>query len=414
MSLARALDLAPGRVIAGKYTLARPLGVGGMGAVWSACNEATGAEVAVKVLLPRPDDGAEVLARFRREAYATAQLSHRGIVRIYDLVEHEGDSLALVMERLRGKSLATLLAQSGSVAIEDAVTLALDVLSALAHAHGAGIVHRDLKPENIFLAVDPDGVVTPKILDFGISKLRFPEVSQITRQGEMLGTPSYMSPEQVRGGEIDARSDLFNVGILLYEMISGQNPFAMSGMHSVVVAVLEDEPPPLLNVPPRLAAVIERALSKDPADRYPSATLLAEALRAAMGLPARPSWSGLHEIIESTPPPPPANPSAALPAQDRNPVRIGVATAFAIAGLVLLALGPARLDARAQHRTTTVVAKRVHLTKAIAIKEEGKPAAEAFVVSVWQRPPSEPERAAPPRRVTILSRRESIARNPGF
>jgi serine/threonine-protein kinase len=413
MSLARALDLAPGRVIAGKYTLVRSLGVGGMGAVWAACNEATGAEVAVKVLLPRPDDGAEVLARFRREAYATAQLSHRGIVRIYDLVEHEGDSLALVMERLRGKSLATRLAQSGPVAVEDAVALTLDVLSALAHAHGAGIVHRDLKPENIFLAVDPDGVVTPKILDFGISKLRFPQVSQITREGEMLGTPSYMSPEQVRGGQIDARSDIFNVGILLYEMISGENPFAGDGMHSVVVAVLEDEPPPLVGAPPRLAAVIARALSKDPADRYPSATLLAEALRTAMGLPARPSWSGLHEIVESTPPPAPLLPPPPISAAEK-PMRVGVATAVAVAGIFVLALGPARLDARTLHGTVAVVAKPIRATKALAMKQEAHRPSEAFAFSGgWMRG-SVPERTPQQRRLTVLSHRDPAARDPGF
>jgi serine/threonine-protein kinase len=419
--------MAPGCVVAGKYTLVRPLGVGGMGAVWAACNESTGAEVAVKMLLPRPDDSAEIVARFRREAYATAQLSHRGIVRIYDLVEHDGDTLVLVMERLRGRSLAMHLAQFAALPLEEAIGIALDVLSALAHAHGAGVVHRDLKPENIFLAVDPDGLVTPKILDFGISKLRFPEVSQITREGEMLGTPSYMSPEQVRGGEIDARSDLFNVGILLYEMISGHNPFAGTGMHSIVVAVLEETPPPLPGVSPELAAVVARALSKTPADRFASAAELALALRAAMGMPARPTWSGLREPTESLPPPP-VVPPATVPRPMRRPFGVGAAAvAFATLALVVLFFGPARLDARprlesaiAQHERAPLppIAKSSRVRKAVATKRVDVARKEELV-----SPP--PARLEPPaalahpsafplRRATALNRRGAVARDPGF
>ena len=286
------LELGTGSVIGGKYTLLRPIGVGGMGAVWVARNEATGAEVALKLLLRHPDDGADIMVRFRQEAHTTARLSHRGIVRIYDLVEAGGgdSSLILVMELLRGQTLAAFLRERRRLPLEDALAIILPVLSALSHAHAAGIVHRDLKPENIFLAVDPDGLVTPKILDFGISKVRIPKAPIITRDGEMLGTPSYMSPEQVRGKpNVGRESDIFNVGILLYELLSGKNPFAGDGLHSMVVAILEETPAPLGIVPPGVWNVIERALRKSPRERYASAADLASALRLAVGLPLTPS-----------------------------------------------------------------------------------------------------------------------------
>ena len=191
-------------------------------------------------------------------------------MRIYDLVEVEGEdatSLVLVMELLRGHTLAEYLHQRGPLTLEEALGIVLPVLSALSYAHQAGIVHRDLKPENIFLAIDPDGVVTPKILDFGISKVSVPQAPIITRDGEMVGTPSYMSPEQIRGNDVDAQSDIFNVGILLYEMLSGQNPFSGEALNSMMVATLETDPAPLAGIPAEVWSVIERALCKSRSGR---------------------------------------------------------------------------------------------------------------------------------------------------
>jgi eukaryotic-like serine/threonine-protein kinase len=284
-----ALDAAP--VYAGKYRLVRQLGAGGMGAIWAARNEATGAEVALKVLLPS-DSAAELVQRLRREAHATGRLSHRNIVRVYDFIEF-GDAdehVALVMELLHGRTLADHLDEHGKLSVDEAVAITLPILSALDHAHTHGVVHRDLKPENVFLAVDPDALMTPKILDFGISKLRMGPGPIITRQGEMLGTPSYMSPEQVRGqSDVDGRSDLFNVGILLYEMLSGRNPFLGAGLHGILMSVLEGHPPCIDEAPPAVWRVIERALAKSPDARFASAGDLAVALRSAVGLAERTS-----------------------------------------------------------------------------------------------------------------------------
>lgn len=282
---ASTLELKAGALVADKYRLLRPAGFGGMGAVWVARNEATGAEVAVKILLAHKAETPEVAARFRREAYAAAQLAHRGIVRVFDLVElgppHEG-SLVMVMELLRGGTLADLMDKQPRFTVQETLDIVMPLLSALAHAHRAGVIHRDLKPENVFLAVDPDGHVTPKILDFGISKLTSVEVPSITTDGAMLGTPSYMSPEQVRGAaNLDARSDVFTMGILVYEMLAGKNPFQNPTYHSVVAAILERDPEPLPDVGTEVWAVIARALRKRPEDRFNNASELAVALRKA-------------------------------------------------------------------------------------------------------------------------------------
>ena len=298
------LSLDEGVVLGNKYRLLRPAGFGGMGAVWVARNEATAAEVVVKVLVTAREgvDG-EAIARFRREAHTAAQLYHRGIVRIFDLVElsfkHDDldssvrqaksigeppppDALVLVMELLRGETLASHMDKKVRFSQEEALAIVLPLLSALAHAHAQGIVHRDLKPENVFLSVDPDGHVIPKILDFGISKLLQPAVPRITTDGAMLGTPSYMSPEQARGlPNVDARADVFAAGILLYECLAGENPFSSGSYHSVVAAILEREPPVLKMVSPEVWRVIKRALEKPAALRYADAGELASALIAA-------------------------------------------------------------------------------------------------------------------------------------
>ncbi len=284
-------DLGVAPLVAGKYRLVRRLGVGGMGAVWAARNDATGAEVALKVLLAS-DASEDLVERLRREAYATARLSHRSIVRVYDLIDfgEAGDQVAIVMELLHGRTLADHLKDRGKLPLEEVVAIALPILGAVEHAHRHGVVHRDLKPENVFLAVDPDGIVTPKILDFGISKLRVaPRRPAITQDGELLGTPSYMSPEQVRGTDLDGRSDLFNVGILLYEMLTGHNPFLGHGLHGILLSILEEEPKRVAGVPTAVWRVIERALQKDPERRFASADELATALRRAIAAPKRSS-----------------------------------------------------------------------------------------------------------------------------
>jgi serine/threonine-protein kinase len=281
MTPMRTTDSAPsgvrsGQLIGGKYLLTEPLGAGGMGQVWAARNLATSAEVALKLLhgFGCTPAGAE---RLRREAHATAQLSHPSIVRTFDLVDADG-SLAIAMERLRGRTLAELLAARAPLTIEQTMNVVLPILDALDHAHHFGVVHRDLKPENIFLALEPDGEVTPKLFDFGISKMLLDANPPITGGGEIVGTPEHMSPEQLRGGPIDARSDVFCAGIVLYMCLTGKHPFVPTPGVRAVVAVLEADPARPENLPLSLWQVIERTLAKDPAGRFASAKELADAL----------------------------------------------------------------------------------------------------------------------------------------
>ncbi len=278
---APARQLAPGDRFAGKYVLARRIAVGGMGEIWVAKNAATSADVALKVLRGDLDRKLEVEARFRHEAQLGAMLAHRNIVRVFDLLEEPDGSLLLVMELLRGETLRRYLKNHGAISATEAVAIMLPVLSALQHAHEMGIVHRDLKPANILLAVDPDGHVTPKLLDFGIAKI--PASGVKTMFGRVLGTPRYMSPEQIRTDpKIDGRSDIFSAGTLLVEMLTGSSPFLASSPSASLAAVLEQQVDPDPRIDPKLWLVINRALAKRPYERYASASEFAAALRAAL------------------------------------------------------------------------------------------------------------------------------------
>ena len=313
----RSIVLEEGSLLAQKYRLSRPAGFGGMAQLWVARNEATGAEVCIKILVPDKSDD-ESVERFRREAYAAARLSHRAIVRIFDLVELGPDgeatkgkpaALAIVMELLHGETLGDHLMKRGMLPVEEAMDLALPILSALAHAHRAGVVHRDLKPDNIFLATDPDGHVIPKVLDFGVSKvaitgehgLKNPAtplpVKALTLDGVMLGTPSFMSPEQARGArDVDARSDVFSAGILVYMMLAGRNPFESESFHAVISAVLTLEVPRPPGVPDLIWQVLEVSLAKEVKARYLDATEQGIALRRAAGR-ATTTDSGVHTPV---------------------------------------------------------------------------------------------------------------------
>lgn len=377
--------LEEGALLARKYRLTRPAGFGGMAQLWVATNEATGAEVCVKILVPDKSDD-ESVERFRREAYAAARLSHRAIVRIFDLVElgPSGETttsgkpaaLAIVMELLHGETLGDLLMKRGKLPLDEAVDLAVPFLSALAHAHRAGVVHRDLKPDNVFLAVDPDGHVIPKVLDFGVSKMA-PEVGRssltpgpapVTLDGIMLGTPSYMSPEQARGSRnIDARSDVFSAGILVYMLLAGRNPFESEHFHSVVSAILNLEPPRPSGVPDAIWDVVARCLAKDPEARFADATELGIALRRAAGrtsITDSGPQSGIPSMPKAIVPPlggdsivtvPPVSGAerpeeeaivAASPRQRRSVAIVGVVVAAAVvltvAAMVRSAGGPER------------------------------------------------------------------------
>lgn len=272
----------------GPYEIVAPLGAGGMGEVYRARDPRLGREVAVKILPPGSAGDSEHLRRFEQEARATAALNHPNILAVFD-IGSQANAPYIVSELLEGETLRARLV-SGPLPVRKAVDYALQIARGLAAAHHHGIFHRDLKPENIFIT--RDGHV--KILDFGLAKLTMPEqaatglsteatLDSVTGRGVLLGTLGYMSPEQCRGAAVDARSDLFSFGAVLYEMLSGRRAFRGDTIADTISSILKEEPPDFSagrDVPPLLQRIVHHCLEKDPADRFQSARDIAFALEA--------------------------------------------------------------------------------------------------------------------------------------
>jgi serine/threonine-protein kinase len=258
----------------------RLIGRGAMGVIYEAHDPVIDRKVAIKLIradLLSGEDQEAFLARFQREARAAGRCVHPNIVAIYDFAMHEGNPY-LAMEYVEARHLGQVLSQSGRFSQPEAVAVIGQVLDALACAHDVGIVHRDVKPANILLLAN--GRV--KMTDFGIARF---DGAELTMDGAVIGTPSYMSPEQCRGEAVDVRSDLFSTGVVLYELLSGERPFPGRNFAEVTWR-LANEPPPdirdkVAGLSPALAAVVDRALAKNPADRFASAAEMAAALRGA-------------------------------------------------------------------------------------------------------------------------------------
>jgi eukaryotic-like serine/threonine-protein kinase len=284
--------LQPGALIGGKYRLEKLLGHGAMGMVWAARNERTDRAFAIKFMLPQFARDPTLVQRFFREARVCGRLEHPSLVHIYDLgmAEEAGSVPYMVMELLRGEGLDVVLKRVGRLDPRPAVSLMVGVSGALALAHKAGVVHRDIKPANIFLnRTSQDGDVTAKILDFGISKTIGvgPRAPSLTHVGMLVGTPLYMSPEQARGQrDIDARSDLWGMGVILYQAIAGVAPFNENNYNAVLSAILTHRHKSLGAVipglPPLLSETIDLCLAKDRNRRLASAEQLAERLEQVM------------------------------------------------------------------------------------------------------------------------------------
>jgi hypothetical protein len=259
----------------GRYRIERVLGRGAMGVVYKAHDPEIDRPVAIKLVrsdLLEGEERADYLARFRREAQAVGRCAHPNIVALYDYAMHEGNPF-LAMEYVEGVSLAQALERGARFRPDEASFIVLQLLEALACAHELGVVHRDVKPANILLLAG--GRV--KVTDFGISRIGGPT---LTQDGSIVGTPSYMSPEQCRGDALDHRSDLFSAGVVLFELLTGEKPFPGRSFPAVVKQVLYDNAPDLRGrVPDHLAAVVRRALAKRPGDRFSSAVAMAGALR---------------------------------------------------------------------------------------------------------------------------------------
>src|ERR1700719_3704732 len=284
------MNLAPGTKL-GPYEIVSLLGAGGMGEVYRARDSRLKREVAVKVLPPAFSRDADRLRRFEQEALATAALNHPNILAVFDIGTNEG-SPYVVSELLEGETLRERL-RGGPIAIRKTLDYALQIAHGLAAAHEKGIVHRDLKPENIFIT--KDGRV--KILDFGLAKLTQPEagdhtslptMSHATEAGVVLGTAGYMSPEQVRGMAVDARSDIFSFGAILYEMISGKRAFHRETSADTMSAILKEDPADLSetnrNVSPALERIVQHCLEKSPEQRFHSASDIAFDLEHLSGI----------------------------------------------------------------------------------------------------------------------------------
>ena len=274
------MRLAPGSTL-GRYIVEDPLGSGGMGEVYRARDTQLGRDVALKVVAAAVD--AERLARFDREARTTARLAHPNIVTVFDLGVHEGLPY-LVTELLQGETLRQRLAR-GRPDLPFAIDVALQLARGMAAAHALRIVHRDLKPENLFIT--RDGML--KILDFGLAKLRSEAAAAAENtttdlsSGLVVGTPAYMSPEQLRGEVVDERSDIFAAGVILFEMVAGRHPFRTESMAATIGAILRDPPPATAAIaPPALERLILRCLEKDSSDRYASASDLAFSLESLL------------------------------------------------------------------------------------------------------------------------------------
>lgn len=272
-----------GAVLGQRYRLDRLLGSGGMAQVWEATDAVLGRRVAVKVLHPHLAGDAAFVRRFRQEAIAAARLNHPGIVGVYDTCS-DGDHEAIVMELLDATTLRQLLDERGALDPATTRRIGLRLLDALEAAHRAGLVHRDVKPSNVLLCTD--GRV--KIADFGIAKAD--DQTELTRDGALVGTASYLAPEQLTGGEVDGRADLYSLGLVLYECLTGRLPFQGDTGAAVALARLHHDPldPRRLraNVPPALASAIMRALARDPDQRFPSAAAFRAALLETSERPA--------------------------------------------------------------------------------------------------------------------------------
>jgi TolB-like protein len=291
-------SLAAGHRI-GRYTILDKLGVGGMGEVYLAEDRELGRQVALKLLGSWIAADERQVRRFQREARALATLSHPNIVTIFS-VEHEGDAHFLTMESVRGRRLDQAIG-AGEVGLEGFFDIAVPLSAALAAAHRQGITHRDLKPANVMLTAAGE----VKVLDFGLAKLKPAATSRaqtvalsatLTRAGVVVGTVPYMSPEQVEGKPVDERSDIFSLGVVFYEMVTGGRPFRGDSEAALISSILTQEPPGIATVdsrvPPRLARIIGRCLAKQPQARYQSATdLLAELEEVADSVESHPKIS---------------------------------------------------------------------------------------------------------------------------
>jgi serine/threonine-protein kinase len=351
-----AVNTRVGRTAGGKYKLVRLLGKGGMGEVYEAQHSVIGRRFAIKFLHPHLAANSEVVARFQREAQAAGSLENENIAAVVDAGTADDGAPFLVMEYLDGEDLAHLLVRGGPLPVPRAAYIIIQACRGLAAAHGRGIVHRDLKPENLFICKRNDASDLIKVLDFGIAKLHAGSAGTgLTQTGTTMGTPYYMSLEQARGAkEVDQRTDIYALGVILYEILSGAKPHPGDSYNEILYHVLTQEPAPLDSIRPELpaglSAVVQKAMAREAGERYPSAADLTAALIPYAGRAVTPlrSQVGMAVAIGETmnspvslraipvpTPPSPSEPPSPVPAPSRS--RVVVWSSWAAVTVLLVA-----------------------------------------------------------------------------
>jgi eukaryotic-like serine/threonine-protein kinase len=290
-------EMAPGMVLRGKYRIEEKVGEGGMAAVYRATHMYFKEELAIKVVSAALQGNPDFAERFKREAVITRKLRHPNAVHLDDFDFTEDGRPFIAMEFVRGKSLRRVLQENGHLPVGRAFNIARQVALALGAAHALGIVHRDIKPDNVVLVPQADGSDLVKVLDFGIAKVTGEDSgisAQLTSTGMVLGTPHYLSPEQARGkksSEIDGRADLYALGVMLYEMVTGELPFKSDTAIEILLQHIQSEPTPThllkpeMKIPEEVSALITKALQKDPAQRFQTGETMAQALAQSGELP---------------------------------------------------------------------------------------------------------------------------------
>src|SRR5260221_948788 len=277
---------APDLKTLGRYNIERTLGKGAMGVVYEGIDPRLGRRVAIKTILKShldEDTAKDYSMRFVREAQAVARFNHPHVVQVFDFGE-EGEIAYLVMEFIKGKELKTFFDANERFDLKEAVRIMCELCDALDFAHNAGIIHRDIKPANVM--IDAQG--RTKLTDFGVARVQDSDKTSVerTQAGTMVGTPAYMSPEQITGGNIDKRSDVFSAGVILYQFLTGEKPFTGSGAWTIAKKIMQEEPPlhSSLNnaITPLVHTVVNKALAKNPNQRFQSALDLPVALKHAL------------------------------------------------------------------------------------------------------------------------------------
>jgi eukaryotic-like serine/threonine-protein kinase len=391
-----------GTVVADRYLITDMVGEGGMGRVYLARHVRLPQNVAVKVLHPWLVRDANVVTRFRREAVNASQIENEHVARVFDHGEIGDGLLYIAMEFVEGKPLGEIVARNGPLSIPRAIEITRQVAEALAAAHErpTPIVHRDLKPDNILLGVRRDGSDRAKVVDFGIAEAMSGGGPKLTQQGLVIGTPEYMSPEQLSAISLDWRSDIYSLALVTFYMLTGRLPFEGESPHEAALMRLRDRPKTLAEVtndgtwPPALQAVMDKALARSPAERYETAPEFAHALADATGVPDRPLLTPTPARVDVLPPRQ-APAAADKPAGgDKRARKVAVASAVVLGIAAIAVVGVLALRGRAGNGAPAPTASAPTAPPTVAARDSA-PSTVPAVSPVATPNASGPKPAAP-------------------